>query len=117
MLSASIISLNALMMEAASTSETSVNFYQTTQRISLISLMMEAASTSETLVNFYCTTRRYNPEDSRLHTRRRENLNSYSLVINIPSFDTTWSEYWQRLKKTISKSLRAVIFKQWFTDQ
>jgi hypothetical protein len=32
----------------------------------LIALMMEAASTSETLVNFYHTTRRYNPEDSHL---------------------------------------------------
>jgi hypothetical protein len=29
-------------------------------------LMMEAARTSETLVNFYQTTRRYNPEDSNL---------------------------------------------------
>jgi hypothetical protein len=29
-----------------------------------IALMMEAARTSETLVNFYQTTRRYNPEDS-----------------------------------------------------
>jgi hypothetical protein len=29
--------------------------------------MMEAARTSETLVNFYQTTRRYNPEDSNLH--------------------------------------------------
>jgi hypothetical protein len=29
--------------------------------------MMEAARTSETLVNFYQTTRRYNPEDSHLH--------------------------------------------------
>jgi hypothetical protein len=39
--------------------------------------MMEAARTSETLVNFYQTTRRYNPEDSNLHTHRRENLKSY----------------------------------------
>jgi hypothetical protein len=31
-----------------------------------MSLMMEAASTSETPVNFYQTTRRYNPEDSHL---------------------------------------------------
>jgi hypothetical protein len=29
-------------------------------------LMMKAASTAETSVNFYQTTRRYNPEDSRL---------------------------------------------------
>jgi hypothetical protein len=40
-------------------------------------LMMEAARTSETLVNFYQTTRGYNPEDSRLRTYRRENLKSY----------------------------------------
>jgi hypothetical protein len=37
----------------------------------------EAASTSETSVNFYQTTRRYIPEDSHLHTRRRENLKSH----------------------------------------
>jgi hypothetical protein len=36
--------------------------------------MMEAASTSETLVNVYQTTLRNIPEDSLLHTRRRENL-------------------------------------------
>jgi hypothetical protein len=39
--------------------------------------MMEAARTSETFVNFYQTTRCYNPEDSNLHTHRRENLKSY----------------------------------------
>jgi hypothetical protein len=49
----------------------------------LIALMMEAAGTSETLVNFYRTTRRYNPEDSHLRTHRRENLKSYYIqVIN-----------------------------------
>jgi hypothetical protein len=35
--------------------------------IRLIALMMEAASTSETSVNFYQTTRRNIPEDSHLH--------------------------------------------------
>jgi hypothetical protein len=44
--------------------------------IAIIALMMEAASTSETSANFYQTTRHYNPEDSHLHTRRRENLKS-----------------------------------------
>jgi hypothetical protein len=44
---------------------------------SLSALMMEAAGTSETLVNFYQTTRRYNPEDNHLRTHRRENLKSY----------------------------------------
>jgi hypothetical protein len=39
-------------------------------------LMMEAASTSETSVNFYQTKRHYNPEDSHLHTCHHENLKS-----------------------------------------
>jgi hypothetical protein len=43
----------------------------------LIALMMEAARTSETLVNFYQTTWRYNPEDSHLHTHHHENLKTY----------------------------------------
>jgi hypothetical protein len=38
--------------------------------------MMEAASTSESSLNFYQTTRRNIPEDGHLHTRRRENLKS-----------------------------------------
>jgi hypothetical protein len=42
--------------------------------------MMEAAMTSETLVNFYQTTRRYNPEDSHLRNHRRENFKSYLLT-------------------------------------
>jgi hypothetical protein len=46
--------------------------------MAMIALMMEAARTSETLVNFYRTTRRYNPEDSHLRTHRRENLKSYN---------------------------------------
>jgi hypothetical protein len=39
--------------------------------------MVEAASTSETSVNFYQTTRRTTPEGSHLHTHRRENLKSH----------------------------------------
>jgi hypothetical protein len=46
-----------------------------------IALMMEAAKTSETLVNFYQITRRYNPEDSNLRTHRRENLKSYFVIV------------------------------------
>jgi hypothetical protein len=45
----------------------SVEMYQRfIHTVSIIALMMEAASTSETLVNFYQTTRRYNPGDNNL---------------------------------------------------
>jgi hypothetical protein len=40
-------------------------------------LMMEAVRTSETLVNFYQSTRRYKPEDSHLRAHHRENLKFY----------------------------------------
>jgi hypothetical protein len=43
----------------------------------LIALMMEAASTSETSVNFYQTTWHNNLEDSCLHTCCHENLKSH----------------------------------------
>jgi hypothetical protein len=43
----------------------------------IIVLMMEAVSTSKTSVNFYDTTRRNIPEDSHLHICRRENLKSH----------------------------------------
>jgi hypothetical protein len=42
--------------------------------------MMEAVHTSETSVNTNLTTRRYIPEDSKLHTYRRENLKSHNAV-------------------------------------
>jgi hypothetical protein len=35
--------------------------------VATIALMMEAARTSQTLINFYQTIRRYNPEDSHLY--------------------------------------------------
>jgi hypothetical protein len=40
--------------------------------MSLIALMMEAARTSETLVNFYHTTQRYNPEESKNHNNSKD---------------------------------------------
>jgi hypothetical protein len=42
---------------------------------------MEAAKTSETLVNFYQTIQHYNPEDSHLHTHCRENLKYYFITM------------------------------------
>jgi hypothetical protein len=46
---------------------------------SLIAMIMETPSTSETSVNFYQTTRRNNPENSHIHTRRRENFKSHNV--------------------------------------
>jgi hypothetical protein len=55
-----------LIIEAASTSETSVYLYRTKE-----------ASITEMQANLYQTTRRKNPDDSsHLRTRRRENLKS-----------------------------------------
>jgi hypothetical protein len=48
---------------------------------SLTALMMEAARTSETSVDIQLRTRLYIPEDSELHTRRRENLKSHITTI------------------------------------
>jgi hypothetical protein len=44
---------------------------------SIIALMMEAASTSEMSVNVYQNTWHSNPEDSHIHTCCHENLKSY----------------------------------------
>jgi hypothetical protein len=55
-----------------------IEIYQRFRRICCLNHQVDgAACTSETSVNFYQTTRCYNPEDSHLHTRRRENLKSY----------------------------------------
>jgi hypothetical protein len=47
--------------------------------IRVIALMTEAARTSETSVNFYQTTRRNNTEFKHLHIRRRKNLKFHIL--------------------------------------
>jgi hypothetical protein len=46
----------------------------------IITAMMEAARTSETSVDIQLRTRQYISEDSELHTRRRENLKSHLLI-------------------------------------
>lgn len=44
----------------------------TKMSMSLVALIMEAAGTPKTLVNFHQTARRYNPEDSHIRVHRRE---------------------------------------------
>jgi hypothetical protein len=48
---------------------------------SITAVMMEALRTSETSVNFNVNTRRYIAEDSKLHTRCRENLKSHIIYL------------------------------------
>jgi hypothetical protein len=43
-------------------------------------MIMKAVRTSETSVNIYLTTRQYIQEESKLHTRRRENLKSHKTI-------------------------------------
>jgi hypothetical protein len=50
---------------------------------SIIRAMMEAARTSEMSVDIQLRTRQYIPEDSELHTRRRENLKSHMNKSNV----------------------------------
>jgi hypothetical protein len=50
-------------------------------------MMMGAASISETSVNSYQTTLRYNPEDSHLHTRCREDFKS-SFILHLKTNKT-----------------------------
>jgi hypothetical protein len=47
---------------------------------SIIALMMEAASTSEMSVNFYQTMWHNNPEGCHLHTHCCENLKSHLVI-------------------------------------
>jgi hypothetical protein len=63
-------------------------------------MVMKAARTSETLVNFYQTTRRYNLENSHLRTHRRENLKSYlpsSSLLDLADYKIFSSEVSPRL--------------------
>jgi hypothetical protein len=58
----------------------------------LITLMMEAARTSETLVNFYQTTRCYNPEEAIfvLTTVRASNRTKLRLYVNVTRLPWCW---------------------------
>jgi hypothetical protein len=67
-----------------------------------IALLMEAVSTSETSAYFYKATQGYIPESSRLHTRRRENLKSKTILhLKFLRSPTPKSPSQQKMQKTI----------------
>jgi hypothetical protein len=69
----------------------------------IIALMMEAARTSETSVDNKLRTRQYIPEDSELHTRRRGNLKSHNLkVVNSAVHKANTDTYFTLRKQIIS---------------
>jgi hypothetical protein len=70
---------------------------------SIIALMMEAESTFETSVNFYRTTRSNIPEDSHLCSRRRENLKSHLLKFNSIH---TFTSYFSKISLRFHQRLR-----------
>jgi hypothetical protein len=72
-----------------------------------IALMMEAASTSKTSVNLYQTTWRNTPEDSHLHARRRENLKCRDYGNNTSSLCIAVSDYLILLKTLCVFSLQS----------
>jgi hypothetical protein len=57
-------------------------------QVRLIGLLMEAARTSETSVDIQLRTWQYIPEDSELHTRRRENLKSHKVSLLLARHQT-----------------------------
>jgi hypothetical protein len=58
-------------------------------RAMIIALTMKAVHASETSVHFNLTSGRYIPEDSNLHTRRRENLKSHNIKHSLLQCDCT----------------------------
>jgi hypothetical protein len=58
--------------------------------------MMEAARTSETLVNLYQTTWRYNPEDSHLHNKLYDPLETFWYILLLSN---TWAASFEVINK------------------
>jgi hypothetical protein len=67
-----------------------------------VNIVVYRSRTSETSVNFYQTTRRNNAEDSHLHTCRRENLKSHKLRSVLQK--TLWKFPSWRIKLKVSES-------------
>jgi hypothetical protein len=76
-----------------------------------IALIMEAASTSKTSVNFHQTIRHCNPEDSNLHTRRSENHKSclWTIIVGKQLFKTDLWNVCKFLRDYTAQQLRRLV--------
>jgi hypothetical protein len=78
----------------------------------LIALMMETARTSETSVNFYQTTRRYNPEDNHVLKGLFPRLgifNKMSTIFGLQpriSFVSAWTQHYMQFQIILEKLIR-----------
>jgi hypothetical protein len=73
--------------------------------IRVVTLMMKAASTSEMSINFYQTASRNNPEDSHIHTSCCENLKSLPHLFLEKCFFHIHSHAFKRWNKVVLKVL------------
>jgi hypothetical protein len=73
----------------------------------MIALMMGAASSSETSVDFYRTARHNNLKTSHHHTRRRENLQSHHKIGYFPGMKLADAERMTAYTHRIWKSSQA----------
>jgi hypothetical protein len=71
---------------------------------------IEAVRTSETSVNFNVTTLRYIPEDSKLHTRRRENLKSHINKVVLKSYANTYEDSQTKQSRNLPYNVGESIF-------
>jgi hypothetical protein len=72
--------------------------------------MMEAARTYETSVDIDLTTRQYIPDDSELHTRRRENLKSHTATNIVARLATVRLYLWESVATPRGFSSVATLF-------
>jgi hypothetical protein len=70
-------------------------------------LMMEAASTSETSVSLYESTRRNIPEDSHFHTHRGDYLKSHLVQFTIHNHRL--NEHYMQFKELCQRNQKRII--------
>jgi hypothetical protein len=74
--------------------------------------MMEAARTSESPIDIQLRTWQYIPEDSELHTRRRENLKSHTALMAVRKKGATLMKIQPDSTILITSIMRSSVMKE-----